>query len=245
MQENDFLKLVEIVRNRIEWDMASGIDFYPRSENTAGVDAQAEGAGVRKEAGSDNSGISAWERLNLLREEIGNCTRCKLSQKRLNIVFGDGNSNARFAFVGEGPGEDEDQQGLPFVGRAGQLLNRIIAAIKLKREEVYICNVVKCRPPNNRTPQIDEIEACSPFLIRQIEIIRPEFVILLGLTAAQTILNTKEPLIKLRGRVYKINGIKYIVTYHPSALLRNERLKAPTWEDMKMLMKEAGIQTKQ
>ncbi|MBM4387470.1 MAG: uracil-DNA glycosylase [Deltaproteobacteria bacterium] len=242
MQENDFLKLVEIVRNRVEWDAASGVDFYPKPVKTAGSGTRVEGALEPQEAGPDSGGLSAGERLELLRGEIGDCTRCKLSQKRLSMVFGEGNPSARFVFVGEGPGEDEDQQGRPFVGRAGQLLNKIIAAIKLKREEVYICNVVKCRPPNNRTPQVDEIETCSPFLTRQIEIIKPEFVVLLGLTAAQTILNTKEPLIKLRGRINRINGIKYIVTYHPSALLRNERLKAPTWEDMKMLMKEAGIQ---
>lgn len=168
---------------------------------------------------------------------IRNCQKCALSKTRTHFVFGEGNPRADIMFIGEAPGKDEDLQGLPFVGKAGQLLNKILAAIHLKREEVYIANILKCRPPNNRTPSLDEIELCRPYLLRQIELIQPKIICLLGAVAVRGILQKTDSLTSLRGRIHSFNGIDVIVTYHPAALLRNEKLKRPTWEDMKMLRK--------
>lgn len=176
--------------------------------------------------------------LEELRSEIGNCKRCKLHAQRKNIVFGVGNPGARLVFIGEGPGRDEDIQGEPFVGRAGQLLTRIIQSIKLKREDVYIANIVKCRPPENRNPQPDEIKACEPFLFSQLEIIRPEIICALGNFAAQTLLMTSEKITKLRGKFYNFKGVKLMPTYHPAFLLRNPDMKRDVWEDMKMVQEE-------
>ena len=183
------------------------------------------------------------ETLQDIRSELGNCQRCRLANDRTHIVFGSGSFKARLIFVGEGPGFEEDQQGEPFVGPAGQLLSKIIAAINLNRKQVYICNVVKCRPPNNRNPQSDEISTCLPFLERQIDAIRPDFVCALGTIAAQTLLNTAEPISKLRGRFHNYNGIKLLPTYHPAYLLRNPDKKRAVWEDMKLLMKEYPYET--
>jgi uracil-DNA glycosylase family 4 len=180
----------------------------------------------------------SFESLQDIRADLGDCQRCRLAEKRSHIVFGSGNFEARLVFVGEGPGFEEDQQGEPFVGPAGQLLSKIIAAIHLNRKQVYICNVVKCRPPGNRTPQTDEINTCLPFLKRQIAAIRPDFICALGTVAAQTLLNTTEPISKLRGRFYDYQGIKLLPTYHPAYLLRNPDKKRDVWEDMKILMKE-------
>jgi len=176
--------------------------------------------------------------LEELREGIGNCTQCKLHAQRKNIVFGVGNPDARLVFVGEGPGRDEDIQGEPFVGKAGQLLTRIILAIGLKREEVYIANIVKCRPPENRNPQPDEIKACEPFLFKQLDIIQPKIICALGNFAAQTLLMTGEKITKLRGRFHNFKGIKLMPTYHPAFLLRNPNMKRDVWEDMQMIQKE-------
>ncbi|MCX5885179.1 MAG: uracil-DNA glycosylase [Proteobacteria bacterium] len=176
--------------------------------------------------------------LEELRKRIGNCTRCKLHAQRKNIVFGVGNPDARLVFVGEGPGRDEDIQGEPFVGKAGQLLTRIILAIGLKREEVYIANIVKCRPPENRNPQPDEIKACEPFLFKQLDIIQPKIICALGNFAAQTLLMTGEKITKLRGRFHNFKGIKLMPTYHPAFLLRNPNMKREVWEDMQMIQKE-------
>ncbi len=173
-----------------------------------------------------------------IREDLGDCQRCRLARERNRIVFGDGDPRAKLVFVGEGPGFDEDQQGKPFVGAAGQLLTRIIEAIKLTRSQVYICNVIKCRPPGNRNPEPDEIETCLPFLERQIEAIRPDFICALGTFAAQTLLKTTTPISRLRGRFYEYRGIKVLPTYHPAYLLRNPEKKRDVWEDMKMLMNE-------
>jgi uracil-DNA glycosylase family 4 len=173
------------------------------------------------------------ETLDAIRQEIGDCRRCKLCSTRTNIVFGSGNPQARLVFVGEGPGADEDVQGLPFVGRAGQLLTKIIEAINFKREEVYICNVVKCRPPGNRFPEKDEISTCSPFLLRQLDAIRPKVICCLGAAAAQTLLNTKSAIGALRGRFRDYRGARLMVTYHPAYLLRNPEAKRDVWEDMK------------
>lgn len=174
-------------------------------------------------------------------EEIGDCTRCALHKGRNTLVFGQGNPNARLMFVGEGPGADEDAQGLPFVGRAGQLLNNMIGAMGLTREETYICNVVKCRPPGNRTPEPDEANTCSPFLFRQIDVIRPQVIVALGATAATYLLGQRQPLAGLRGRVHAFRGSSLIVTYHPAYLLRDPRQKKEAWADLQIAMKELGL----
>jgi len=179
--------------------------------------------------------------LQLIRDDIGDCTRCALHKGRNKLVFGDGSAQARLFFVGEGPGADEDAQGIPFVGRAGQLLNNMIAAMGLQREEVYIANVVKCRPPGNRTPEPDEANTCSPFLFRQIDVVRPEVLVALGATAATYLLGQRQPLAGLRGRVHSFRGAKLIVTYHPAYLLRDPRQKKEAWADLQIAMRELGL----
>jgi uracil-DNA glycosylase len=179
--------------------------------------------------------------LEAIRDDIGDCTRCALHKGRNKIVFADGSPTARLMFVGEGPGADEDAQGLPFVGRAGQLLNNMIAAMGLKREEVYIANVVKCRPPGNRTPEPEEANTCSPFLFRQIDVVRPEVLVALGATAATYLLGQRQPLAGLRGRVHSFRGTKLIVTYHPAFLLRDPRQKKEAWADLQIAMRELGL----
>ena len=176
--------------------------------------------------------------LAAIRTDIGDCTRCKLhGMGRTQIVFGVGNPEADLMFVGEAPGADEDVQGFPFVGRAGQLLTKIIEAIGLKREDVYIANVIKCRPPGNRNPEPDEVETCEPFLFRQIDVIKPKVVVALGTFAARALLRTLDPISRLRGRVYDYRGAKLIPTFHPAYLLRNPSSKREVWEDMKLVRK--------
>jgi len=180
--------------------------------------------------------------LRLIREDIGDCTRCKLSQQgRKQIVFGVGDPRAELMFVGEAPGADEDQQGEPFVGRAGQLLNNMIKAMGIAREQVYIANVVKCRPPGNRTPERDECDTCSPFLMRQIAVVQPKVIVALGAVAAKNLLAVQSSLGDLRGRWFEYRGCKLAVTYHPAFLLRDPRQKAETWKDLQMVMKELGL----
>ena len=194
--------------------------------------------------------------LKIIREDLGDCTRCVLhKQGRKQIVFGVGNPHTELMFVGEGPGADEDEQGEPFVGRAGQLLNNMIKAMGLKREEVYIANVVKCRPPGNRTPEREECETCSPFLMRQIAAIKPKVIVALGAVASKTLLAMNASMAQLRGRFYDFkptgvrsndpdwNGCKLAVTYHPAFLLRDPRQKGEAWKDLQMVMKELGLQT--
>lgn len=179
------------------------------------------------------------ELLEKLRDEIGDCQRCKLGKTRTKLVFGVGNPDARIVFVGEGPGKDEDIQGEPFVGRAGQLLTDIITkGMKMQREDVYICNVVKCRPPENRNPEPDEVDACEGFLIKQLEIIKPEVIVGLGTFAAHTLLKTELPISQLRGRFHDYHGTKLMPTFHPAYLLRNPEKKKEVWEDIKMVMAE-------
>ena len=176
------------------------------------------------------------EALATIRADIGDCTRCKLhSLGRRQIVFGVGSPRADLMFVGEAPGADEDIQGEPFVGRAGQLLTKIIEAIGLKREDVYIANVIKCRPPQNRNPELDEVETCEPFLFRQIDAVAPSVIVALGTFAARTLLRTLDPISRLRGRVYDYRGAKLIPTFHPAYLLRNPSSKREVWEDMKLV----------
>lgn len=174
--------------------------------------------------------------LDAVQAELGDCRRCPLSRSRNKIVFGQGDPHAKLVFVGEGPGRDEDRQGEPFVGAAGALLTRIIAAIRLNRDQVYICNVVKCRPPGNRNPQPDEIATCRPFLEQQLRCIQPDFIVALGTIAAQTLLQTDQPISRLRGRFHPYAGIHLLPTYHPAYLLRNPEKKRAVWEDMKLLM---------
>jgi uracil-DNA glycosylase family 4 len=172
--------------------------------------------------------------LRHIREDIGDCTRCKLSRLgRRQIVFGVGNPNADLMFVGEAPGRDEDAQGIPFVGRAGQKLTQIIEAIGLKREDVYIANVIKCRPPENRNPEPDEVATCEPFLFRQIDTIKPKVIVALGTFAARSLLKTDAPISRLRGRIYDYRGAQLVPTFHPAYLLRNPDCRREVWEDMK------------
>ncbi|HXJ93539.1 MAG TPA: uracil-DNA glycosylase [Terriglobia bacterium] len=175
------------------------------------------------------------ETLEEIRTDLGDCQRCKLAAGRKHIVFGQGDPHAELVFVGEGPGADEDEQGLPFVGRAGQLLNRMLQFVSIRREDVYICNVVKCRPPGNRTPERDEVDACSPFLFRQIEAIRPRLVCCLGAPAVKTVLGLKDGILKLRGRFYDFGGAKALATVHPAYILRNPREERILREDFEKI----------
>ena len=184
---------------------------------------------------SSNPQVEVRMTLDDIREELGDCSRCRLSGSRTSIVFGSGNPDARLMFIGEAPGSEEDRQGLPFVGRAGQLLTKIIESIGIRRNDVYICNVLKCRPPKNRNPEADEVETCSPFLRQQLEAVRPQIVCCLGTFASQTMLGMKVPISKLRGRFHVIEGIRFIATFHPAYLLRNPAKKREVWEDMKQI----------
>ena len=183
--------------------------------------------------------------LAAVRAEIGDCTRCPLAYAgRRTIVFGDGDPHARLMFIGEGPGADEDVQGLPFVGKSGQLLNNMIAAMGLRREEVYIANIVKCRPPANRAPEPVEANTCTQFLVRQIDLVQPEFMVALGATAAMYLLGVKQSLASLRGRFHEVRGAKTVITYHPAFLLRDPRQKGEAWKDLQMVMAAMGLKGK-
>lgn len=188
--------------------------------------------------------LSAAEKpaaLEAIRSDLGDCTRCPLCETRNKIVFGDGDPNAALMFVGEGPGADEDAQGLPFVGRGGQLLNNMINAMGLRRDQVYIANIVKCRPPQNRVPEPVEANTCTPFLFRQIDVVRPRMLVALGATAATYLLGAKTSLSSLRGRVHDCRGSKLIVTYHPAYLLRDPRQKGEAWKDLQLAMQFLGL----
>jgi DNA polymerase len=213
------------VRRDPEWRARGEVESVPASETPAAAPARLY--------------ASAADALVAVRTDIGDCTRCKLHQQgRKQIVFGVGNPNADLMFVGEAPGADEDVQGIPFVGRAGQLLTDIIEkGLKMPRADVYIANVIKCRPPGNRNPEQDEVETCEPFLFRQIDIIQPKVVVALGTFAARALLRTLDPISRLRGRVYDYRGAKLIPTFHPAYLLRNPSAKRDVWEDMKLVLK--------
>ena len=190
------------------------------------------------------SGKIAGETLLEIREDLGECTRCKLHKTRNKIVFGDGSAKADLVFIGEGPGADEDAQGLPFVGRAGKLLTQMIEAMGLQRSNVYICNVVKCRPPGNRQPEKDEVAACSPFLFRQLDVLKPKVIVCLGSTAAQTLLQTSRGISHFRGEWLDFRGYKMLATYHPAYLLRNPGAKGEVWKDLQKVMAELGLEVK-
>jgi len=218
--------LIAKLKERIGWDVETGLDGYPPARPAAvPVDAARE-----RPAGLDT-----------LREQIGDCQRCGLAQGRTSIVFGEGAADARLMFVGEGPGHQEDLSGRPFVGAAGKLLDRMIAALGLAREQVFICNVVKCRPPNNRDPLPEEAATCGRFLRAQIEIVRPEVIVALGRPAAQFLLDTDAPIGALRGRFHELDGARLMPTYHPAYLLRNESAKRPVWEDLKQVIGALGL----
>ncbi|MDD5309796.1 MAG: uracil-DNA glycosylase [Deltaproteobacteria bacterium] len=216
---------------RVRWESELGGAGYRASASPTRVAARGRGAPDRDPA----------QALATLRAEIGDCTRCRLHEGRTLLVYGEGNPAARLVFVGEGPGRDEDVSGRPFVGAAGQLLTRIIEAIGLERSEVYICNVVKCRPPENRAPASDETDTCGPFLRRQLEILSPQVVVALGATAAHFLTGRNEPMGRLRGRFHEASGLKIMPTYHPAYLLRSPEAKRPVWEDMQQVQAALGL----
>jgi uracil-DNA glycosylase len=204
--------------------------------------ADKQKANAKPESASRFVQVDAAQALVAIREDIGDCTRCRLhKQGRKQIVFGVGNPHAELMFIGEAPGADEDIQGEPFVGRAGQLLNNMIKAMGLRREDIYIANIIKCRPPGNRTPERDECETCSPFLMRQIAAIQPKAIVALGAVAAKTLLAINASMMELRGKWYDFRGTKLAVTYHPAFLLRDPRQKKEAWKDLQMVMKELGL----
>ncbi len=255
---------------RVQYYRDLGIyDFYRRESSTATAteladeipaaqsqeNFQSEDSLTRKTQ-SRTAPADATTSLKMLRDDIGDCKLCRLAKGRTNLVFGSGSPNADIMFIGEAPGADEDIQGLPFVGRAGQLLTNMINAMGLKREDVYIANIIKCRPPGNRTPERDECETCSPFLMRQIAIIRPKVIMALGAVAAKTLLAINAPMSDLRGRWYEftpqlpkdapeaatqLEPVKLAVTYHPAFLLRDPRQKKEAWKDLQMVMKYVGL----
>ena len=220
--------LVTGLRHYLEEQRAMGLEGWPKSSTLSPKSAPV----------ASRAPVASSPTLEDVREELGDCRRCKLHSSRTNIVFGTGSPKARLVFVGEGPGRDEDLQGMPFVGLAGQLLTKIIQAIQLSREEVYIANIIKCRPPGNRNPEPDEIRACEPFLIKQLGVIRPKLICALGTFAAQTLLKTEEKISLLRGRFHRYQGIPIMPTYHPAYLLRNPHFKKDVWEDMKKIKGE-------
>ena len=248
--------LIDALRAYVEYQQSTGLDAFPRGPRpgassqpaTVAVSAVAPAPLVPSAptkvatAAGDlfvSTALRKASTLEELRAELGDCTRCKLAKGRTHIVFGVGNPRATLMFVGEGPGRDEDLQAEPFVGRAGQLLTEIITkGMKMRRADVYIANVIKCRPPENRNPEPDEIAACQPFLLRQIEIIQPKVLVALGTFAAQTLLDTKTPISRLRGRWHDYLGIKLMPTLHPAYLLRNPNDKRLVWEDIKMVLRE-------
>jgi len=213
----EILNIVGLLKTNLEYQRALGIRHIQLAEQSMQVHSI---------------------QLEDVRRELGDCRRCKLHATRKNIVFGAGNQRSHIVFVGEAPGRDEDVQGKPFVGQAGKLLELMLEAINLRREEVYICNIVKCRPPENRNPEKDEIEACGPFLTKQIEAIEPRIICALGTLAAHTLLKTKESISKLRGVIHTYHGIRLIPTYHPAFLLRNPYKKREAWEDMQLIQRE-------
>ena len=249
--QNELYKIVSDVRMHLEFQKALGVSVIETTiakdicqASIAAPSAQKlvqapEESETKKPAAAIAGGLAA------VRDELGDCTRCKLCKGRKTIVFGEGDPDAVLVFVGEGPGQEEDQQGRPFVGAAGQLLTDIIVkGMKLNREDVYICNIVKCRPPGNRNPEPDEIEACEPFLIKQLQAIRPGVIVALGNVAVKTLLKTKEGITKLRGTWKTYQGIPLMPTFHPAYLLRNPSDKKLVWEDIKKVLVEMEMAKK-
>jgi DNA polymerase len=219
-------EVITDLKSYLEYLKGMGIFSLPLSEQASNTVSE------RKPEEPTPSRIMTLEDV---RKELGDCKRCKLHRTRRTIVFGEGNGKATLMFIGEGPGYDEDVQGRPFVGKAGQLLTKIIESINLRREEVYIANIVKCRPPQNRNPDPDEIQNCNPFLMKQIRVIQPKIICALGTFSAQTLLQTDTKISDLRGKLFDLEGITVIPTYHPAFLLRNPERKREVWEDMKKI----------
>ena len=253
--QDEVAALARALRAHVEHARAWGVDGFPphaaggaiaaftANETTEARAASAAPAGASRAAAEDVAtmsladGLDASRTLEEVRAHLGDCRRCKLAPHRTTLVFGVGNPKARLVFVGEAPGADEDARGEPFVGRAGQLLTEIITkGMGLSREDVYIANVIKCRPPGNRNPEPDEVERCEPFLVRQLAVIAPEVVVALGKFAAQTLLRTKAPITKLRGQWFDYHGVKVMPTFHPAYLLRNPGDKRLVWSDIKQVM---------
>ena len=241
-------ELQQQLAERVRFYRELGIyDFYRREVSTQLEGAIEEVTSERLQAlntapSLNENEMTPEQSLRAIREDIGDCTRCVLhKQGRKQIVFGVGNPRADIMFVGEAPGADEDIQGEPFVGRAGQLLNNMISAMGIRREDVYIANIIKCRPPGNRTPEREECDTCSPFLMRQIEVVKPKILVALGAVAAKTLLGVNDAMIHLRGRIYDFKNTKLAVTYHPAYLLRDPRQKKETWKDLQMVMKYLGM----
>ena len=223
-------ELVEEVRAWLVWAQDGGVQILTPEARSSAPHAPQEAEPKVK-----------LPLLEKVRTELGECDRCKLHRTRTNIVFGVGNPEARLMFVGEAPGEDEDLQGFPFVGKAGQLLTRMIEAMGLRREDVYICNTVKCRPPNNRNPEPDELLACEPFLKGQLGAVKPEVIVTLGKFAAQSLLREQTPITRLRGQWREYEGIPVMPTFHPAYLLRSPAEKGKVWEDLKQVMKRLNL----
>lgn len=237
----DKREILDDVRNLLEYAKALGMSEV-RDTGPGTRDPKDQHHDVTRFSGSRVPGLGSRTSdkafaLNELRAEIGDCMKCNLHKGRKNLVFGVGNPDTELVFIGEGPGADEDEQGIPFVGRAGGLLTKIIEAMGYKRNDVYICNIVKCRPPGNRNPEDDEVLACLPFLIKQVGIIHPKVIVCLGSIALQSLLGTGEKISKVRGHMREWRGIPVMPTYHPAFLLRNPAMKKPVWEDMKKVMK--------
>lgn len=241
MHDNgEYLLLLSALRGYLADLKETGVEGLPYGGESRNV-AREKPEAVRPECGAA-SGPSPGETLEDIRTDLGDCRRCSLGGTRTNLVFGVGNPRARLVFVGEAPGRDEDAQGEPFVGEAGQLLTKIIEAMGFSRRDVYICNVIKCRPPGNRNPSPQEVESCHPFLLRQIRAISPEIIVALGTFAAQTLLRTREPISRLRGRFHDYHGMQLMPTFHPAYLLRNPAMKREVWEDMKNVMRKFGVE---
>jgi uracil-DNA glycosylase len=239
----EFAELVTSLRRHLQWRQRVGVRFVPRGERTEPELKMSANDNLLSDTDGDlfSDASSAFQAKSLeeLRAAIGDCRRCKLWPGRTHLVFGVGNPKAKLMFIGEGPGRDEDLQGEPFVGRAGQLLTDIITkGMGLRRGEVYIANVVKCRPPENRNPESDEVASCEPFLKKQIDLVRPKIIVALGKFAVQTLLQSKAPITKLRGQWHSYHGIKLMPTFHPAYLLRNPADKKLVWEDIKKVIKE-------
>src|ERR1700704_2157522 len=233
-------ELVEVVE---EEQRESGAEMSPRKATAVAMTDAVKKSILEVLPSRPEQGVSdPVKALRLIREDLGDCTRCALhKQGRKQIVFGVGNPNAELMFIGEAPGADEDIKGEPFVGRAGQLLNNMIKAMGIQREDIYIANIIKCRPRGNRTPERDECETCSPFLMRQIATIKPKVLVALGAVAAKTLLAINAPMTELRGHWYDFRGTKLAVTYHPAFLLRDPRQKKEAWKDLQMVMKDLGL----
>lgn len=238
-QRNGIAELAAEAARHLAWLRDAGVQEIPHPPPRAATSTKLPQAAPKLPQSLAEKGCGS-ESLVAVREDLGVCTRCKLHGGRTNLVFGTGSPTAEVMFVGEGPGAEEDLQGEPFVGRAGQLLTKMIAAMGFRREDVYIANVVKCRPPGNRNPEPDEIQACEGFLRRQIAAIRPKVIVALGKFAAQTLLRDETPISRLRGRWAEYEGVRLMPTFHPAYLLRSPEEKKKAWEDLQLVMKELG-----